>query len=78
VEILAVFIAGGKLEVLNNCQDDGLMDLIIIVVVIGALISLVVVMFRYAGFIHQGPASGNPEKKLEKDETDNSSSKDKV
>jgi uncharacterized membrane protein len=52
------------------------MDLIIIVVVLGALISLVVVMFRYAGFIHQGPTSGNPEKKQEKDETDNPTSKD--
>jgi uncharacterized membrane protein len=52
------------------------MDLIIIVVAIVALVSLVVVMFRYAGFIHQGPTSGNPEKKQEKDETDNPSNKD--
>jgi uncharacterized membrane protein len=52
------------------------MDLIIIVVVLGALISLVVVMFRYAGFIHQGPASGNPEKKQKTDETDNPSDPD--
>jgi hypothetical protein len=52
------------------------MDLIIIVVVIGLLISLVVVMFRYAGFIHQGPASGNPDKNKEKDETKNPSNKD--
>jgi len=53
------------------------MDLIIIVVVIGALISLVVVMFRYAGFIHQGPSSRNPNENKKKDETDNSSNKNK-
>lgn len=47
------------------------MDLIIIVVAIGVLISLIVVMFRYAGFIHQGPSSGKPENKREKDETEN-------
>jgi uncharacterized membrane protein len=52
------------------------MDLIIIVVAIGVLISLVVVMFRYAGFIHQGPSSGNPDKTQEKDETENPSNKD--
>jgi hypothetical protein len=46
------------------------------VVVIGALISLVVVMFRYAGFIHQGPASGKQDENQEKDETDNPSNKD--
>jgi uncharacterized membrane protein len=51
------------------------MDLIIIVVVIGALISLVVVMFRYAGFIHQGPASGKQEENQGEDETDNPSNK---
>lgn len=52
------------------------MDLIIIVVVIGALIGLVVTMFRYAGFIHQGPSSGDQDKGQEKDETDNPSNKD--
>ncbi|MEE8268448.1 MAG: hypothetical protein V3R23_00420 [Nitrospinaceae bacterium] len=52
------------------------MDLIIIVVVIGALISLVVVMFRYAGFIHQGPSTGKRDENQEKDETDNPSNKD--
>lgn len=52
------------------------MDLIIIVVAIGVLISLVVVMFRYAGFIHQGPSSGNPDENKEKDETDSPSKKD--
>ncbi len=52
------------------------MDLIIIVVVIGVLISLVVVMFRYAGFIHQGPASGKPDENKEEDETENLSNKD--
>ena len=52
------------------------MDLIIIVVVIGVLISLVVVMFRYAGFIHQGPSSGKQDKNQGEDETDNPSKKD--
>lgn len=52
------------------------MDLIIIVIAIGVLISLVVVMFRYAGFIHQGPSSGNPDKKAEDEITDNPSKKD--
>lgn len=52
------------------------MDLIVIVIVIGALISLVVVMFRYAGFIHQGPSSGKQDKN-QGEETDNSSNKDK-
>lgn len=52
------------------------MDLIIIVVVIGALISLVVVMFRYAGFIHQGPSSGKQNEKQGEDETDNPPNKD--
>lgn len=52
------------------------MDLIIIVVAILALVGLVVVMFRYAGFIHQGPASGNPDKKQEKDEPGNPQDKD--
>ena len=47
------------------------MDLIIIVVVIGALISLVVVMFRYAGFIHQGPSSDKQNENQRKDKTDN-------
>ncbi len=53
------------------------MDLIIIVIAIVVLISLIVVMFRYAGFIHQGPASGNPEKNQETDSTDNPANKDK-
>ena len=52
------------------------MDLIIIVVAIGLLISLVVLMFRYAGFIHQGPSSGNPDKNQEEDDTENHSSRD--
>ena len=52
------------------------MDLIIIVLVIGVLISLVVVMFRYAGFIHQGPASGKPDEKKGEDETENPLNKD--
>lgn len=52
------------------------MDLIIIVVVIGALISLVVVMFRYAGFIHQGPSTGKQGEKQVEDETDTPSNKD--
>jgi uncharacterized membrane protein len=53
------------------------MDLIIIVVVIGALISLVVLMFRYAGFIHRGPSSDSPDKNQAEDEkTDNPPNKD--
>lgn len=52
------------------------MDLIIIVVVIGVLIGMVVLMFRYAGFIHQGPAPDNRDKKQREDETDNPSNKD--
>ena len=54
----------------KTSQDSGLMDLIIIVVAIGVLISLVVLMFRYAGFIHQGPSSGKPDENREKDETE--------
>lgn len=53
------------------------MDLIIIVVAIGVLISLIVVMFRYAGFIHQGPSTGKPAENQEKEETENPSDKDK-
>lgn len=53
------------------------MDLIIIVVAIGLLISLIIVMFRYAGFIHQGPSSGKPAENLKKDETENPSDQDK-
>jgi uncharacterized membrane protein len=49
------------------------MDLIIIVVAIGVLISLVVLMFRYAGFIHQGPSSGKPDENRDKDKTGNPS-----
>lgn len=60
---------------IKTYRGDGLMDLIIIVVAIGVLISLVVVMFRYAGFIHQGPSSGSSDKKAE-DETDNPPKKD--
>ena len=53
------------------------MDLIIIVVAIGLLVSLIIVMFRYAGFIHQGPSSGKPAENLKKDETENPSDQDK-
>jgi uncharacterized membrane protein len=52
------------------------MDLIIIVVAIGVLISLVVVMFRYAGFIHQGPSSGKTDENREKDKTEDPPNKD--
>lgn len=52
------------------------MDLIIIVVVIGALIGLVVLMFRYAGFIHQGPSPDKHDENQGKDETGNSLNKD--
>jgi len=69
-------MAGGKLKSLHINKDDALMDLIIIVVVIGALISLVVVMFRYAGFIHQGPSTGKQGEKQVEDETDTPSNKD--
>ena len=54
------------------------MDLIVIVVAIVVLISLIVVMFRYAGFIHQGPSSGKPKETAEKEETENPSDKGKV
>ena len=53
------------------------MDLIVIVVAIVVLVSLVVVMFLYAGFIHQGPAPGKPAEKQEKDDTETPSNKDK-
>ena len=52
------------------------MDTIIIVVVVCALVSLVVLMFRYAGFIHQGPSPSSRDKSQAKDESDNSSTKD--
>jgi uncharacterized membrane protein len=51
------------------------MDLIIIVVAILALVGLIVVMFRYAGFIHQGPSADKREEKQREDETDNPSNK---
>ena len=51
------------------------MDTIIIVVVVCALVSLVVLMFRYAGFIHQGPSPSKRNEGQKKDETDNSSTK---
>lgn len=51
------------------------MDLIIIVVAIVALVGLIVVMFRYAGFIHQGPSAGKEDENQREDETDNSSNK---
>jgi len=44
--------------------------------VIGALISLVVAMFRYAGFIHQGPSSGKQDENQGEDKTNNPSNKD--
>ena len=52
------------------------MDLIIIVVVIGVLIGMVVLMFRYAGFIHQGPSPDNRDENQAEDETDHPSNKD--
>jgi uncharacterized membrane protein len=52
------------------------MDLIIIVVAILALVGLIVVMFRYAGFIHQGPSADKQDKKQREDEIDNPSNKD--
>jgi len=53
------------------------MDLIVVVVAIVVLISLIVVMFRYAGFIHQGPSAGKPAENQNKDETENTSDQDK-
>jgi len=52
------------------------MDLIIIVVAIGLLISLVVLMFRYAGFIHQGPSSGKTGESRKKDNIEDPLNKD--
>ena len=52
------------------------MDLIIIVVAIVVLVSLVAVMFRYAGFIHQGPSSGKPAESQKKVETEDLANKD--
>ncbi len=52
------------------------MDLIIVVVVIGILIGMVVLMIRYARFIHQGPAPDNRNENQGEDETDTPSNKD--
>ena len=52
------------------------MDLIIIVVVIGALIGLLVAMVRYAGFIHQGPSSDKKDTQQGEDESDRPSNTD--
>ena len=51
------------------------MDLIIIVVAILALVGLIVVMFRYAGFIHQGPSADKRDEKQGEGESDNPSNK---
>ncbi|MDH5761560.1 MAG: hypothetical protein OEZ51_01145 [Nitrospinota bacterium] len=53
------------------------MDTIIIVVVICVLVGMVVLMFRYAGFIHQGPSPDHREEKQTEDQSDEPSTKDK-
>ncbi len=46
------------------------MDTILIVVVIGLVIGMVVLMFRYAGFIHQGPPANRKDESSEEDRAD--------
>lgn len=46
------------------------MDTILTVVGIGLLIGMVVLMFGYAGFIHQGPPQNPKDENPEKDRTD--------
>ncbi|MCH7500324.1 MAG: hypothetical protein IH886_09990 [Nitrospinae bacterium] len=46
------------------------MDTIITVVGIGLLIGMVVLMFGYAGFIHQGPPKSPKDKTQEEDRAD--------
>lgn len=54
-------------------KDIRPVDLIIIVVVIGVVIAMVVMMFRYAGFIHRFPQQGESEDRKEKREDESSS-----
>jgi uncharacterized membrane protein len=49
------------------------MDTIIVVVVICVLVGMVVLMFRYAGFIHQGPSAEQRDEKQTKDQSDDPS-----
>ena len=46
------------------------MDTILIVVVIGIVIGMMVLMFRYAGFIHQGPSANRKDETPEEDRAD--------
>ena len=52
------------------------MDTIITVVGIGFLIGMVVLMFGYAGFIHQGPPKSPKDKTQEEDRADPPSRED--
>ncbi len=53
------------------------MDTILTVVGIGLLIGMVVLMFGYAGFIHQGPPQSPKDKTPEEDRADPPSREDK-
>ncbi len=46
------------------------MDTFLIVVVIGLVIGMMVLMFRYAGFIHQGPSANRKDETPEEDRAD--------
>jgi len=46
------------------------MDTILTVVVIGLVIGMVILMFGYAGFIHQGPPQSPKDKNPEEDRPD--------
>jgi len=50
--------------------SERFMDTIITVVGIGLLIGMVVLMFGYAGFIHQGPPKSPKDKTQEEDRAD--------
>ena len=52
------------------------MDTILIVVVLGVMIGMLVLMFHYAGFFHQGPSQGSKDKRVGDDGTDDPASKD--
>ncbi len=52
------------------------MDTFLIVVVIGLVIGMMVLMFRYAGFIHQGPSANRKDETPEEDRSDPPSRED--
>jgi len=52
------------------------MDTILTVVAIGLLIGMVVLMFGYAGFIHQGPPKSPKDENPEEDRADPASRED--